>query len=727
MRWTLCFTGLLVLGGVLVAVVGGLWFRGALQDSLPRLEGELALEGLAAPVVVERDALGIPTIRGRNRLDVARATGFVHAQDRFFQMDLMRRSAAGELSELFGPAALEWDRHIRVHRFRDVARRAILENAGGYGPLLDAYASGVNQGLEDLESPPFEYLVLRVDPEPWRTEDVVLVSLRMFITLQDEDGSKESSLGVMSDVLPPALFELLATKGTELDAPLLGPAMSTPVLPGPDVIDLRRAAPPPEEAEVARVPPPGEAAVGSNNWAVGGALTDHGGAMVANDMHLGLGVPGVWYRASLVWPRDDEGNLHRVTGVTLPGAPEIVAGSNGSIAWGFTNSYGDWSDLVVLESDPGDPASYRTPDGSRRVERHDEIISVKGGDDVTVEVEWTLWGPVIDEDAHGRRRAMRWVAHEPGGLDVRMAGLEQATTVEQAIRSANGSGVPAQNIVVADSSGNIGWSIFGKIPRRVGFDGRLPGSWADGTRRWDGWLAPHEYPRVVNPPGARIWTANNRVVDGAMLRVLGDGGYALGARAAQIRDGLMELDRADEAALLALQLDDRAVLLDRWRDLLLEILTPEATTGNPGRAEFRRVVEDDWSGRASVDSAGYRLVRAFRQMLSSGIYESLTAPCREADPRFRAPGFQREGPVWKMLTERPANLLEARFDSWDERLLAAVTRPSTTTRGSTTACPFRGAPGDAATRPGSGIRCRAPCPSSAAGWTCPPSRFPGTA
>ena len=219
---------------------------------------------------------------------------------------------------------------------------------------------------------------------------------------------------------------------------------------------------------------------------------------------------------------------------------------------------------------------------------------------------------MIDEDHLGRPRALRWIAHYPEGANLGLLDLEQVSTIDEAMEAANRTGIPPQNFVVADSTGRIGWTIIGSIPNRQGFTGRVPTSWADGSRSWDGWLAPDAYPRILDPEDGILWTANNRQVSGELLEILGDGGFDLGARAQQIRDDLLALSEADEEDMLAVQLDDRALFLERWRRLALEILTDEAVVDHPSRQVFRELVETTWTGRAGVDSQGYRLVRAFR-------------------------------------------------------------------------------------------------------------------
>ena len=573
-------------------------------------------------MTIGRDARGVPRLEGASRLDLARATGFLHAQERFFQMDLLRRRAAGELSELIGPATIKLDREMRVHRFRHVAEKVVAAGTAEERGFLEAYAAGVNEGLRALGAPPFEYLALRVSPVPWRPEDSALASLAMFVTLQGNQPERESAIGLLRDLLPAGLAAFLDPRGSEWDAPVEGGPFATPPMPGPDVFDLRNE-PVPVLAQSARRLEDVEplAAAGSNNWAVSGAHTASGAPLLADDMHLAIGVPNTWYRASLVW---SEGGRHEVTGVTLPGTPAVIVGSNGHVAWGFTNSEGDWADLVEIEPDPQDGDAYRTPEGPRRFERVTERIKVKGAPEETLEVVGTIWGPVVDKDHRGRARALRWVAHDPEGVNSRLTGLETAQTLAEAQEVANRAGIPAQNFVAVDRDGHIGWTIMGRMPRRVGFDGRAPSSWADGQRRWDGWREPADYPRLVDPPGGRIWTANARVVGGAMYEKLQEGVYDLGARAGQIRDDLLALDKASERDLLNVQLDDRALFLARWRDLLLKVLDPEAVMADPRRGEMRKLAED-WGGRASVDSAGYRIVRAFRLAVAEAVLGALVA------------------------------------------------------------------------------------------------------
>lgn len=662
--------------GLLVVVVGGggFWLYRQVSASLPRLDGEVRVNGLTAAVEIARDELGVPTVRAANRSDAARALGFLHGQERFFQMDLLRRQAAGELAELFGAALLPTDRSHRLHRLRSVAQRVIAAAPPEEKTIVEAYAAGVNAGLAALASKPFEYFAARSDPTPWRPEDSVLVAFAMFFELQDETGEEERELTQLAARLPAPMFDFLTAQGTEWDAPLFGEPLPVPPIPGPEVYELRRlasTAPHPEPAAPPIREPAGTYTPGSNNWAVAGSHTADGRALVANDMHLGIRVPNTWYRAVQIF-NDERGESRRLAGVTLPGTPAMVAGSNGHIAWGFTNSYGDWTDLVELELDPTDSELYATPQGPARITRHTETLRVRGAAPASMEIRATIWGPLLPGSSTEKPRAIAWTAHDPRAVNFGLLGLETVTTVGEAVAQAHRCGIPAQNFVVADETGRIAWTIIGAIPRRIGFSGRLPASWADGSRGWQGWLGPEEVPKLIDPPGGRIWTANNRTTGGEMLAKLGDGGFDLGARAQQIRDGLLAIDKATPRDLLAVQLDDRALFLTRWHDLLLKTLSDEAVAGNQARGGLRELLRTTWTGRASTDSVAYRLTRAWRAFLAERVWLDLTRQQEVLeDERF---GFtqQFEGPLWRLVSERPAHLLDPSFENWDQLLLQMV-------------------------------------------------------
>ncbi|HZW60155.1 MAG TPA: penicillin acylase family protein [Woeseiaceae bacterium] len=638
-----------------------------LRASLPVLDGDVTVASLDDVVTIERDAAGIATVTATTRRDLAFATGFAHGQDRFFQMDLMRRQGAGELAALVGAAALPLDRRHRLHRFRSRAREVLESSPDADRELLEAYADGVNAAVDRMSGRPFEYLLLRAQLEPWRAEDSLLVLYSMFFELNDARADGDVQRGFAARVLPREVFDWLYPQGTRWDAPLSGEVTLPLPVPAADLFDLRGAA----RDRRRHVDAPATALAGSNSWAVSGALTASGRAIVANDMHLGLGVPNVFYRMRLIVRGDVPLD---VSGVLLPGTPLVVTGSNGRVAWAFTNSYGDWSDAVVIV--PGTaPGTYRSPEGERRFLAYREAIEVRGGEDDELLVRETVWGPVRDDIRFaGAELAVSWTAHHAAAVNLVQRELETASTVAEALDIANRMGIPPQNFVAGDTAGNIGWTIAGQIPRRAAFDARLPADWS-AQNGWSGWLDANAYPRVVNPAGGRLWTANARVIDGAGLAAIGDGGYALGARAAQIRDDLLARDTFRPADMLAIQLDDRALFLQRWRDLLLVLLDARAVEGHPQRAAFRRLV-NDWIPRAVPASTGYRLVRRFHDEVRDDVFDMLMAPVRaayDAEVPLRI-SRQFEGPLWVLVNERPAHLVTADAGSWRTLLLRDVDR-----------------------------------------------------
>jgi penicillin amidase len=654
---------------LLILAMAGVWWQ--VGRSLAIRSGDLAVTGLSDDVRVEFDAAGIPSIHAASHADAARALGFVHAQERFFQMDLARRSAAGELAELFGPAAVAADRAVRLHRFRYRAARVLAEETAEARALLTAYADGVNAGLAALSARPFEYYLIGQDPRPWTPADSILVGAAMFFDLQDEDAVGDVNAGALYDALPAPLAAFLDSNVSDWDTPQQGAALPPLQPPGPDVFNLRTTAPsPPAPAEIADLDDDLELSVGSNNWAVAGTRTRDGRAILANDPHLALRVPNIWYRASVSW-RQDESNV-TVVGVSIAGLPGIIIGSNGHLAWGFTNSNGDWSDRVLLTVDEAG-RRYLTPNGWQPFQTTAETIVVAGAAPVSLDIRETIWGPVTGPDAQGRLQAIEWVAHHPEGLNLRFIAMETATTLDEAITIANLSGTPAQNCLLADAHGHIAWTIAGRMPRRVGFDGTVPVSWADGTRGWNGWYAPADYPRVVDPPSGVIVTANNRIVSGDWLAMFGHANFDTGARARQIQDALLARDTIGYEDILRVQLDDRAILMAQWRDLALDVLRTAPET--EARRQFRDLVEQGWTGHASVDSVGYRLVRAFRQQAAALAWAPFVERARKFSAEFPAvPGRSYEGPVWTMLTEKPTHLLDPAFADWNALMADAVDR-----------------------------------------------------
>ncbi len=669
--------GAAALLALVVAAAGGagLWLRGRMTASLPRLDGQAQLSGLAAGVTVSRDALGVPTIEASSRIDVARATGWIHAQDRFFQMDLLRRKAAGELAELFGPAALPLDREARMHGFRRLAGEVLAREAPGRRALIEAYTEGVNAGLAALRSKPWEYSVLRMEPRPWSPEDSVLLPYAMTLDLQEVTGRYVRSLAAIRDELGPASLAFFAPLVTPADAALDGSVAPPARVPPPAEVDLR-ARPPEAGAAVAGMPSAAgipwddRRTPGSNSFAVAGSLAAGGAALVANDTHLHLSVPNIWYRISLKWPG------HGETGVTLPGVPMLIAGSTGRIAWGFTNSYAGTGDILVVDPSVS-PEFYHGARGGGLApyDRRSETVAVKGSKPVSMVFPWTSWGPVVADEPGGRQLVYHWTEDDPAATNLDILDLEDAQDVAGAVAVAHRMGIPVQNFVVADSAGRIAWTLAGMLPRRIGYDGRLPVSWAFGDRRWEGYLTPGEVPTIVAPSAGYLWTANNRTMGGHALGALGDSGYDIGARARQIRDDIGALAHGGRPItprdLLAVQLDDRALFLETWHALLVRTLGPGGAPARPSRAALLQAAQK-WEGRADADAVGYRVVRAYRLAVAHRVLDPIFAPCVEHDPGFTWNRLNYEQPLETLIRERPAHLLAPAYATWDDLLAAAA-------------------------------------------------------
>ena len=653
---------------------------GLLRASLPRLDGTLHTAGLEAPVRITRDELGVPTIEAANRIDLAYGTGFVHGQDRFFQMDLSRRLAAGELSELFGQVALDRDRETRLFRLRSVARAVLARASDGERALLESYARGVNAGLASLGARPWEYWLLGAPPSGWLPEDTVLVTYAMWWDLQAGDFAYErlrqevnARLGGAECGAAKCALAFLYPERTEWDAPVgsEAPAASA-AIPGPEALNVRDApAPPgaPAGPVTAAAAAESDTVAGSNNWAVFGRLTTTGSALVANDMHLGLRVPAVWYRARL--RTTEEGAGLDLIGATLPGAPLLVAGSNTHIAWGFTNSAGNWISLTRVPCTAVGDESVTSAAGSLALSVVRERIHVKGGADTELAVRsgpaGVLW------QAEPQRSScwfLGWLAQLPEATNLNLIGLERAASVAEALALAPEVGIPHQNFVVGDRDGHIGWSIFGRIPDDTGAERALGKA---------SWTSAADHPRLIDPPRGRIWTANARVsVDPRELALIGGAdapygaNYVLGARARQIRGDVLALPgNLKPVDMLRVQLDDRALFLARWRELLLHVLDDASTRGQPQRAEFRRLIEA-WDARAGVDSVGYTLVRSFREHTRDAVWGMVVGALAVPADYDVGPPAQFEGPLWQLVTGQPAHLLARQYANWPAFLIAEL-------------------------------------------------------
>ncbi len=645
---------------LLLAVVSaaGYWM---VHQSLPLYQGQLTA-AVEQQVVSSRDAQGYLGIRAQNRSDAAFALGFAHAQDRYFQMDLMRRNAAGELAELFGTAALDFDKSQRMHRFRDRADAILPNLPQNQRDVLQRYADGVNAGLQQLGLPPFEYLLLTQQPRPWQPADSLLVIFSMFLDLQGALGKDELAQGALKSAIPLEWYQFLTQHSSDWQAAIDGSEAKALPLPQSPLPALLKALP----AQACRDCGLTDSRdIGSNNFAVAASASKDGRAILADDMHLTIRVPGIWYKAQLHWTEGDK--QHSVAGVTLPGTPAVVAGSNGHIAWGFTNSTADWHDVIALKMDESGQ-KYQTPAGLQEFSYNNEVIKVKGEADVVLLMKETQWGPVMA--APFDQFALRWVAYDRESLNLNLMALEQATSSAEALALAPAIGVPAQNLLVADAKGQIGWTIIGAIPARQLEDWDTPQDWSEGKNYWSGYLSAKDYPQIYAPKDGRLWTANARSVGGDALALLGNGGYDLGARGEQIRDRLYAKPQHDEQSLHAIQLDHEALFLQRWQQLLLTVLTPDFVASHQ-LSQYRQWIETD-SKAASHDAVGYSLLRAFRDKTLELMFAPLAGHLEAQQLRLRDLKMVPETPAWAMLQARRADTLPGNFQSWDALLQQAV-------------------------------------------------------
>lgn len=652
-RWLLITVGAISAVGLIAVVAITLLFRA----SLPTLDGPVTLAGLSAAVTVERDARGLVVLRAGGLEDLAAAQGFVHAQDRFFQMDVLRRFSAGRLSELFGAAALPLDKQMRPLGFDQVAAKVVEQLPPDKRALLAAYARGVNAGVASLGARPPEYFVFfsRADARPWVEADTVLVLMTMWHNLSMGRGFELSRDGLRA-ALPPEAVDFLMPERGPFDRPMQRgtvEAEAPPPVPGPGVFDVGAAGETRVGLGASGPDDDHPSLLGSNNWAISASRSASTRAIMANDMHLGLDVPNTWYRVQYHWT--SQGKPRRAAGVSLPGAPGIIVGATDDLAWGFTNLTGDLEDHVVIEPDSTDAARYLTPDGPMPFEVRSEPIAVGGGlfgRTEPFQVRSTRWGPIVAKDAKGRELALRWTALIPECVNLRVLDLIEARTLEEGVRAAREWGGPPQNVVFAAQDGRVAWTISGLIPVRAGFDGRAPVSWTRASVGWTGWLPERDRPVLIDPPSGMVFSANNRTLEPARSRLLSYD-WGSGERAARIVEALEAAGPLDERKMLAVQLDTQSAVGALFRGLVLEVVPEDEPAGPLARA---RVLAAAWNGKADTDQAAYTLHMQYRGALRSALFDFMLAkPRQSADFRYRC--FMRDDVLRRLLEERPPHLL----------------------------------------------------------------------
>ena len=651
----------------LITVIVGTYVYIRLYRSRPLLNGRMQVFGIRARVTIERDAAGIPTVSGTSRPDIAFGLGFLHAQERFFQMDICRRAAAGELAELFGAVFVSADRRARLHQFR---QRAHLIEAGlsdGEKELLYSYTAGVRAGLGSLRVAPPEYLFLRSRPAQWRSEDTLLIIFNWYRLLQEDGANQDFNRYLLYAALPQSIADFLAPEGSpDWDAPLVGSPSPVAQIPPPEALDFRRTRP----ERVPHLHLHSTLVSGSNAWAVSGEHTRNGKAIVANDMHLPFEMPAIIYRATLNITGGEAGPL---SGITMPGFPFLVAGTNGEIAWGLTNAVIDSVDLIRLDQAGLPSTAYRMADGVKTFESEREIIRVRGRANVEMTIAKTVWGPVTRKTRDGSVFAQSWLAYQPGAVNLAWRWLETAASVKEAMEAANFIRAPTLTVVVGDRFGDVGWTLAGPLPRRDKGAGRWPRTSSQSSEEQKAQIHSSHI-RLQSPEFSRVWAANARAItNGTFGELLSGGNHLCGARAAQIRDRLLALDSADVESMLRIQLDDRALFLARWHALFLSILESGKMNDHPRRAEVCTELKS-WSGRAAADSVAYRLVRQFRDIVECLVFEPFVSIVRAKQGQFDLASVTNhlEAPLWRLITDRPEHLLPPWFADWDALLSTAT-------------------------------------------------------
>ncbi|HWA48082.1 MAG TPA: penicillin acylase family protein, partial [Dongiaceae bacterium] len=514
---------------LLAAVGGATWL---LLGSLPTANGEIALKspGLSQRVTIGRDAAGIVTITAASDSDGYFALGFVHAQDRLFQMEMMRRLGAGRLSEIVGELGLRSD---KVMRTLGLAQQAAAQYEAASPELraaLDSYAAGVNAFLEQSWRPlPPEFLILRFRPEPWRPTDSLLWGRIMAWQLSGNAGQEITNEALRGKVDPDLLQILMRTEGSLASLPGLGPTRSA-----------------------------------SNNWVIAGKFSASGAPMLANDPHLGFNVPAIWYLARIVTP-----DLTRV-GATTPGLPLLVIGSNGHVAWGFTTTHSDTQDLYEEKLLPDDPTQYETPNGPQKLDIRKEVIKVKDAPDVTLDVRSTRHGPIIsdlDPDRYLQRTfALSWTGFDANDRTpeafLAMNRAQDAAAFQAALQDFNS---PQQNVVYADIAGHIGFVAAGRVPvrRNIANESILPAPGWLTDYDWYGRLDFSVLPQVQDPPAGRIVTANNDIRPPRYRYFIGRS-FDRSTRHDRIEQLLGQLRRTTIEDFERIQLDDASMPLRRF-------------------------------------------------------------------------------------------------------------------------------------------------------------------
>jgi penicillin amidase len=684
---------------IVITVLGGLaWLYSAARSALPQLDGSVRVAGLSSNVSVIRDEHGVPTIDAVKPEDLFFSQGYVTAQDRLWQMDVMRRFAAGEISEILGADFIKHDREQRILGIRAAAQKALDVSSEQTHQHFEAYARGVNAYIEShRDRLPIEFRILRYSPRPWAPQDSMLIAAQMVKDLNHYPYADALEREKIMAKLGPELTADLYVNSSWHDRP---PTVARPSLKDSDTDtddkekdDEERDKRAPVGSSVARksamralrdlagptgfgenglvnsdVDADARMVIGSNNWVVSGAHTVSGKPLLSNDMHLGHQMPNLWYEAHL-----RSGSLD-VAGVTLPGMPYVIVGHNQRIAWGFTNIGPTVEDVYVETFNP--EGQYLTPQGWKAAEHRREVIHVKGKPDDVVEVVLTRHGPVITELVPGETRkiALRWTLYE--GTHNPFFDVNSAQNWEQFRRAFSALDAPGQNVVFADVDGNIGYQATGKVPIRASGDGSLPENGSDNTHEWTSYIPFDKLPSAYNPPSGVIGTANGRITPDKYPFSISTG-WEAPWRTARIYRVLESGKKFSAPDMLALQTD---IYSDGER-FFAERFVYAVDHAKKASARAKQAAElmRGWDGRMTADSAAPTIDYRARVELTRLLLELKLGPAPKDSEQIKSPlswktyGWGMQS-VWleNILQHQPKRWLPESYDSYDELLAAAI-------------------------------------------------------
>jgi penicillin amidase len=620
------------------------------RRSFPRTRGQVKVDGLQAQVEILRDRYGIPHIYASNTRDLFFAQGYVHAQERFWQMDFWRHIGSARLSEMFGESQLDTDRFLRTLGWARVAQRELDQSDTFTRTILEAYAAGVNAYLAERQGSALslEYAVLGLmnrgyQPEPWQPLHSLTWAKVMAWDLGGNlDGEIERAIlsASLSAEQVNDLYPLYPEKEHPLIVPQpsaapgsgsLGQPAPTAGLPS-QALDLLRGLDR-RQAGLRALLGPGGPGIGSNSWVVSGKLTDTGKPLLANDPHLGIQMPAIWYQVGLHCQPVGPECPFQVTGFSFAGAPGVIIGHNARIAWAFTNVGPDVQDLYIEKINPANPDQYEYQGQWVNMELVKETIQVAGGDPVEITVRYTRHGPVISETYGGLEGfaeqagvalpnqfaiALRWTALESGGTFPSIWRLNLAQNWEEFRQALSTFAAPSQNVLYADVDGNIGYQTPGSIPIRLAGDGVLPVPGWSGEYEWSGYIPYAELPFAYNPPQGYLVTANNAVV-GSNYPYLITTDWDHGYRAERIVQMIEQAPRPITLQTLAeMQGDNRAMNVDYVLPVLLRLQPSDE------RLVKAQELLRNWDGQMHMDSAPAALYAAFwRQLLISTFQDNL--------------------------------------------------------------------------------------------------------